>query len=462
MEPEFSEIPKTKDYRFYNWAKTFSCKPELYFKPATEDELINIIELARNNHKKIKVVGAGHSPSDLACTTDYMINLDKLNHVLEFDQKLMTVTVEAGIRLHQLNEELKSRGLALGNLGSISDQSVAGAISTATHGTGINYGVLSSLIIELTLILSSGARLNCSQNSNPDIFKAALCGVGSLGIITRITIQCEPRFRLEAIQKPVKLNEILDDLDNIVHSAEHVRFWWFPHTDDCVLWKANRSTKKKQSNTIGYFRETLLGFHLYQFILYFVRFQPTWIPSLTRTMFKLKFTKETFVVDDSYKVFNFDCLFPQYVNEWAIPWERTKEAIKKIEKWIEETNSNVHFPIEVRFVDEDDIWLSPAFGRKVCYIGIIMYRPYHAPVPYKKYWAAYEEIMRSCQGRPHWAKAHTMTSEELTKSYPKFQDFQRLREKLDPDGMFLNPYLRRHFLGEKGTTVDSKQFSAKL
>ncbi|CAG8433457.1 5291_t:CDS:2 [Ambispora gerdemannii] len=406
---------KQKNYQFRNWSSTFKCVPELYFRPKSEDELVNIVNLARENHKTIKVVGSGHSPSDLACTNEYMINLDDLNHVLEFDPKSRIITVEAGIRLFQLNQELKWRGIALSNLGAISDQSIAGAISSATHGTGINFGNLSTQVIGLTMITASGKKIHCSEVKDAEIFKAALCSVGALGIITRVTIQCEPEFRLEAEQQPMKLDTILNDLKEIVCSAEHVRFWWSPHTDDCA----------KQAETIGYFRETILGYHLYQFLLYLTRFYPPTIPRLAHLMFLIKFNKGTLMVDDSYKVFNSDCLFEQYVNEWAIPWERTAEALRKLGQWVRENDEKgiyVHFPVEVRFVDKDDIWLSPSYGRK----------------------------------------AHTMFKDELTKAYPKFKDFLELREELDPEGIFLNPYLRRHLLGEYGPKVDAAQFKARL
>ncbi|CAG8518944.1 9314_t:CDS:2, partial [Ambispora leptoticha] len=236
MSDQFAKTPNVgrtqKNYQFRNWADTFRCIPELYFRPESEDEIVNIVNLARENHKTVKVVGAGHSPSDLACTNEYMINLDDLNHVLEFDPKSLIVTVEAGIRLFQLNQELKWRGIALRSLGSISDQSIAGAISSATHGTGINFGNLSTQVIGLTLVTASGQKISCSKEKNTEIFKAALCSIGALGIITRVTIQCEAEFRLEAEQKPIKLDAILNDLEKVVYSAEHVRFWWFSPTDD--------------------------------------------------------------------------------------------------------------------------------------------------------------------------------------------------------------------------------------
>ncbi|CAG8738313.1 7867_t:CDS:2, partial [Funneliformis mosseae] len=260
-------------------------------------------------------------------------------------------------------------------------------------------------------------------------------------------IQCESAFKLESNQYPMKLNDILNDLDSIIYSAEHVRFWWFPHTENCIIWKADRTTGDLKIQQPSYFKDHIVSYHLYQFLLYITRYFPSTVPLLTTLMFNYKFSQPKQVINASYKQFNFDCLFPHYTNEWAIPLEKTKEALEKLYKWINGNDVFVHFPVEVRFVDKDDIWLSPAYNRKVCYIGIVMYRPYKKPVPYKRYWAAFEEIMRSCDGRAHWAKAHTMTAAELEKSYPKYKGFIELQKSLDPNGMFLNLYLKRHLFG---------------
>ncbi|RHZ55450.1 hypothetical protein Glove_415g29 [Diversispora epigaea] len=433
--------------KFHNWAKTFTCVPELYFEPECEEDVIMIVELAKTHNKKLKAIGSGHSPSDLPCTDGFMVNMNKLNRVLTVDLDAKTVTVEAGIKIHQLNEELNKYGLALSSLGSISDQTISGAISTATHGSGINFGNLCSQIISLTMVTASKGVLYCSNNVNPDIFKAASCGLGVLGIIINVTIQCENAFQLESIQTPEKLGKVLNILNEIIYSAEHVRIWCFPHTDDCIVWRINRTNKDPKPFSSNYVRDKLLSFHLFQFLLYISRFRPSSIPMVTRAMFKLNFSKPIHVIDTSYKVFNFDCLFPQYTNEWAIPLERTAEAIEKLITKIEEIGLKVHFPIEIRFVGQDDIWLSPNYERNCCYIGIIMYRPYNKSVPYKKYWTIFEDIMRNCDGRPHWAKKHTMSASELSKSYPKFNAFLNIHKQLDPSGIFLNSYLNKHLYG---------------
>ncbi|ORX92044.1 L-gulonolactone/D-arabinono-1,4-lactone oxidase [Basidiobolus meristosporus CBS 931.73] len=444
---------------YTNWAKTYTCTPELYFQPETEDEIVQIIQLAKANGKTIRVVGAAHSPSDLALTDGYLLNLDKLNKVLKvppLDLPLSIIqrhqpfhfrltiratefTVQAGIRLFQLHEELDKVGLAMSNLGSISDQSIAGVISTATHGTGVEYGCISTQVTELTLLTADCRRIQCSESHNVDLFHAALCSLGCLGIILELTIQCEPAFTLHSQQ---------EDFNELIRTAEHVRFWWIPHTEDVVVWKANRTEDKPEPAPYpGWFKDQFIRVHLYQYLLNVGRYVPSIIPYINQKYVHWLFAEKQVVKDRSDKVFNFDCLFPQYVNEWAIPWEHTADAIRDLRKFIEEANLKVHFSIEIRFVKEDKVWLSPAYETNVVYIGIIMYRPYGNPVSYKKYWAGYEKIMKSYRGRPHWAKAHPLTPSDLSKIYPKFNEFCQLRANLDPTGLFLNSYTRRHLLG---------------
>ncbi|KAI7866427.1 L-gulono-gamma-lactone oxidase [Spinellus fusiger] len=447
-----------ENHVFKNWSKTFSCTSELYFAPSTEKQIVQIVQLAHQHKRAVKVFGSGHSPSDLACTQDFHVNIDKMNAILRVDKEAHTITVEAGMSLHKLHVVLRENGLALSNLGSISDQSIAGVISTASHGTGAHYGCLSTMILDMTLVTATGKVLFCSPTVEPDVFNAARCGLGALGIITSITLKAEPDFRLEAIQLPYKFPDVLADWIGVIHSAEHVRVWWFPHTDDCVVWRANRTQKPKQAQSSSWWVERGLGVHAYQAALSVSRYCPTVIPSITKVMFNTLHARALHVVDDSNKVFNFDCLFPQYVNEWAIPWEDAPEAMRRLDAFINENDLKVHFPVEIRFVDEDDIWLSPCYRRKTCYIGVIMYRqvPYGSPVPYKKYWKAYEDIMRSYGGRPHWAKAHGQSREALEAVYPKFNEFIRVRDQLDPQNMFVNNYLERHIVAPQNQQTHSK------
>ncbi|KAI9505329.1 D-arabinono-1,4-lactone oxidase [Coemansia spiralis] len=443
---------KPRGYKFKNWAQTFSSRPQFYLTPRTELDIIEVIRIAGRHRLVVKPIGSGHSPSDIACTSMIMLNMDQMNRVVAHDPYTCTLTVEAGMRLQDLHQVLEQRGMALSSVGSISDQSVAGAIATATHGTGTQYGDLSSMVTQLVIVDGVGIRHECSEESNKDLFEAARCSLGALGIITQVTIQCEPMFTLHAVQTPDNLDNVLKNVDEVFGSAEHVRLWWFPHTDNVIVWRANRTTMSVQPSPESLVRDRLYGFHYYQLQLYKARFTPDDIPRLAAEHFRNRFDRRIEWVDKSYNVFNFDCLFPQYVNEWAVPLDRAAEALRQLRVWInsegrKKNGARVHFPVEVRCVRESSVWLSPAYGHKpVCYIGVIMYRPYHQPVPYKKYWRAYEDIMRTLHGRPHWAKAHTMFYYDLIKLYPKLDDFVRLRKACDPHGIFVNGYIRRHIL----------------
>jgi len=405
--------------------------------------------MAKKNNRKIRMVGSGHSPSDIACTDDIMISLSNLNRILEVNHQTNEVKVEAGITISKLNEQLLRHGLAISNLGSISDQTIAGAISTGTHGTGISFGILATMITSLEVITADGSLVGCSEKINGELFKAALCSLGCLGIIVTVTLKVEKAFKLHAIQAPSKLQDVLKDLDKLVKENQHFRFWWFPHTQNVITWAANRTEKRSVPILENWFQDRFLGYHLLEFLLYLSTFVPSSVPSLNTAYFQLLFSKLNEKVDQSFKVFNFDCLFKQYVTEWAIPIENTAEALIALEKFIESHDIKAHFPVEVRFVKKDEIPLSPAYGRDTCFIGIIMYRPYGQDTPIEKYWTGYTEIMQKYNGRPHWAKAYELTPDQLEKVYPKMEDFLTIRQQLDPNQMFVNDYIARHLLGKR-------------
>ncbi|KAI9593013.1 D-arabinono-1,4-lactone oxidase-domain-containing protein [Syncephalis fuscata] len=448
MADRTAKVKYRRNFIFKNWAATHRCQPEFYFEPETEAQVTEIIRRARAQGKTCRAIGAGHSPSDLACTNEYMIGTDRLNRFLSVDVATRRVRVQAGMRLYDLHKHLEQHQLALSNLGSISDQSIAGLITSGTHGTGADYGILSTLVTELTLVTADGALVTCSPDKLPRLFRAAQCSLGCLGIIVRVELQCEPSFHLRAAEMLTTMHEVLPHWHETVRSAEHVRMWWFPHSDDTVVWRADRTVEPTgRTPAISWFRDRLVGFHLYEFGLYVSRFMPYLLTSAIER-WKVAWLHRTPIVTvgPSYQVFNFDCLFSQRVNEWAVPASQAPEAIRQLKAVIQKKEFPVHFPIEIRFVAKDDIWLSPAQGHDVCYIGVIMYRPYNKPVPYKRFWKEYERIMHSLGGRPHWAKEHGLVYKDLVKLYPCLDDFLQVRQQVDPSGTFLNEYIRRHLL----------------
>ncbi|KDR74082.1 hypothetical protein GALMADRAFT_250832 [Galerina marginata CBS 339.88] len=443
-------LPKEKA-RFTNWGRSFVCTPSSIFEPENEFQCELVLELARREGKTLRVAGVGHSPSDLACTNEFMLRTTKLNRVLEVNTEKRYVVAQGGITLDDLNATLAKNNLAMTNLGSISEQSLAGVVTTATHGSGISYGVISMSVLALSLLLADGSRVTCSRNEHAELFMASICGLGATGIILSVQLEVEPAFRLQETQQSLPFDEVLQDLDKHVRSAEHVRFWWFPTRDIVRCSYSNRTTEAK--NPAGsWWWHTFMGHHVLQFLLFLGRyfmFLNRWIANFACWLL----SGDTIGVDDSYKIFNVDCRYPQHTTEWAVPYENTQACLRDLHSYLNKEFQDPdgirpHFPVEIRFSAADDIWLSPSYGQPVAWIGIIQYKPYGFNVPYRKLFKAYEEIVTRYQGRPHWAKPHLLQPDSLRKLYPHFDDFRRVIEDVDPEGIFRNEYVQRHIMGK--------------
>ncbi|XP_018423978.1 PREDICTED: L-gulonolactone oxidase-like [Nanorana parkeri] len=430
-------------FKFQNWAQTYGSNPELYFQPTCAEEVKEILDLARQRSKRVKVVGGGHSPSDIACTDDFMIRLDKMNKVLKVKRSSTYSKIVIGWLLSDPHSVIALHSLSAPRIGAVSEVAAAGVIGTGTHNTGISHGILPTQVLSLTMMTASGEILECSESVNADIFQAARLHLGSLGVILNLTLQCRSAFRLQEIQFSSPLQQVLDNLDSHLKASEYFRFYWFPHTENVSVYYQD-PTDKPPSFKTSWFWDCFVGYYLLELLLWISTFISSLVPTINRFFFWLLFSGRSERVDISYKVFNFDCRFKQHVQDWAIPIKKTSEALMQLKSWLEKNPHVVaHFPVEVRFARGDDILLSPCYNQDSCYMNIIMYRPYGKDVPHGEYWLEYEQIMKRVGGRPHWAKAHTCTRKDFEKMYPAFNKFKNIREKLDPTGMFLNAYLEK-------------------
>lgn len=422
-----------------NWGGTFGCRPLSIEYPANDDEVAGIVKSAAAAGETVKVFGAGHSFTEIACTNGRLVSLDRMGRILDVDKETNRVTVQAGIRLHRLNEELATLGLAMPNLGDIEYQSVAGAVSTSTHGTGAKLGGLATQIAGVEMILADGIRLRCSAEEDPQTFGAACVSLGALGVITSVTLQCVPAFRLHALEKPMKLEECLQRLDELVDTNNHFEFWWFPHTDGAYI-KSNNVTDqplKTKSPRRAWFEDIFLSNHVFGFACRIGRAFPDAIPRLNRiaagTLGKVE------IIARSDKVFTSPRLVRFAEMEYSIPRAAAADALRRVRDLIDTEGFKVSFIVEVRFTAPDAIPLSTAHGRESCYIAVHMYKG----TPYERYFRGVEAIMDDYQGRPHWGKIHFQTAETLRPRYPKFDEFIAVRDRLDPEGRFRNAYLDR-------------------
>ncbi|KPV72092.1 uncharacterized protein RHOBADRAFT_47275 [Rhodotorula graminis WP1] len=622
---------------FRNWATTFRSLVTARFKPTTVDQVRWAVELARREGRELRAAGAGHSPSDIVCTGGYLLDLRSLDKVLDVDSATQTFHAEGGIVLKNLHPIIAERGnLAISSLGSISDQTLAGAISTSTHGSGVSFPSISTTATFLDIVLplpdAPVVRVSRAADEDPDLFHAALCGLGAVGIVVGVGMRAERTFKLEEETFSMRFDEFTRHWSEIAESAEHVRCWWFPQVGRVKVSRLNRTDKPvtpRPSALSLWYSDIFLAKRVHALALFAARYVPSLLPYhawfmwtfvhqpgpvdwrlfarglwsrlsgrvtaddpwprveelegfadeakreeraaaasgdparaaanepqssvspaspassavtlvddeavlvddkklpapaaplmdlLTppytppalspsdgtsptrrpRSALPLSLPEPAFVtidtvldesldvdekrtsassttatspgkkhslpwpiledeptyrVDQSVNIFNYDCGFPQYTYESCVPYTSTGSALYALNDWHTRELAKpgyplrAHFPVEIRWADKDDAWLSPTGSGRGCYLGAIQYRPYNLPVPYRAHFARFAALL-GASARPHWAKTHQLTPGDLAALYPRLGDFVAVRERVDPQGVLANAYVRRHLMGE--------------
>jgi L-gulono-1,4-lactone dehydrogenase len=422
-----------------NWAGDQVCAPARIEQPSSEPELIAAVRRAADDGLPVRVAGAGHSFTDAACTDGAMISLDRMKSIVDVDRASGLVEVQAGIRLHDLGERLAEHGLAMENLGDIAVQALAGAISTATHGTGLRFPNLSAQVHALRIVTASGDVVTASADGDADLFRAARVAIGALGAISTVTLRCVPTYTLRRVDEPRPLEETLDALPQIVEAHEHWEFFTFPYTGIAFTRLSERTDEpaRPASKAVRVLKDVVAENLVLGAICRAGTLAPSAVPRLNRTLPKLASREER--VDRSDRVFANDRLVRFTEMEYAIPREHAAEAVRRILGLVESRNLPITFPLEVRFAPPDDAFIGPSFGRESCYIAVHVY----AGTPFESYFRGVEEIMSSYGGRPHWGKRHYLSEPQLRERYPEWDSFQAVRERLDPEGVFANSYTRR-------------------
>ena len=421
-----------------NWAGNQQCTPERIERPATEQGLVRIVKQAAAAGQRVKVVGSGHSFTGIALTDGRLIKLDDYGRVLSIDREKQTATVQAGITIARVSQQLDKQGLALENLGDINYQSISGAISTATHGTGRALGGIATQVTALRLITGDGSIVDCSADKEPDIFSAARVGLGALGIISTVTLRCVKAFNLRAVEMPERVDQVLERLDENIETNDHFEFFWVPDTGWALTKRNQRTTAPLATRgLLKEFRDDILVSNFaFEALCRIGRLRPSLIPRVARA---LPQTGRTEYVDKSYRVFSSSRMVRFYEMEYGIPAEAALEAFNRVRTFLKQSGLVPIFPVEVRFTKGDDIPLSTASGRDSCYIAVHVFEG----MQYQQYFEAVEDIMNDYGGRPHWGKLHFQTAETLAPRYPQWDEFQRIRALLDQEGRFSNPYLDR-------------------
>ncbi len=423
-----------------NWVGDQTCTPAAIERPGSVGEIAQAIERAAAAGRSVRVAGSGHSFTDAACTDGTLLSLERMDRVLDVDRDSGRVRVEAGITIHALNDRLAAHGLAFENLGDIDVQTIAGAISTATHGTGARLRNISAQVESLELVLADGSTLTCgAQDADPTTYLAARVGIGSLGAIAAVTLRCVPAFTLRGVDRPAPLEETLDRIDELGDANDHFELYAFPHTTTALTRTNNRvdEAPRPRSRAAAYAQDVLLTNHAFHAFCLLGRAAPRSIPRINRLVTKL--AGSSVRVDRSDRIFASPRLVRFTEMEYAIPRERLAEAVRRVLAVVPERGFHVPFPIEVRLVAPDHALLSPAYERPTGYVAVHMFEG----MAWEPYFRAVEQVMDDCDGRPHWGKRHFQTAETLRPRYPRWDDFQAVRARLDPDGRFANAYSDR-------------------
>lgn len=421
-----------------NWAGTVRCAPRRFLTPRGEEELANLVAGAEEDLLPIRAVGSGHSYSPLVETTGTIVSLDNLRGILDVDPDTAHATIAAGSKLKTLGEPLRDRGLALQNQGDVDYQSLAGALATGTHGTGVSLQCLSAHAVGFRLLLADGTTLDCSPTREPEVFRAAQVSLGVLGLVTRIRMQLRRACRLRDEIRVLRLEEALALLPELLPRHRHVELWWFPLADHISVRTMDEADAPPSDTPLKrFFKEAVLE----NWALLFLAELTRWVPSLSPVVSRLaaRAAGGRPYVDDSYRVFATGRFVRAKEMEYAVPAADGLACIRAIRDYVRAQRPRAFFPIEYRYVAADEIPLSPFYRRDSAVLSVHQY----APVSHHPYFRETERILLEFGGRPHWGKMHTLTAERLQPMYPEWEAFHAVRRRLDPRGKFLSPYLRR-------------------
>jgi L-gulono-1,4-lactone dehydrogenase len=422
-----------------NWAGDQSCRPARILRPQTREELAETVAGAAAAGEKVRVAASGHSFTEAALTEGTMIRLEALSGVIDADRDSGLVRVGGGTVLSDLNEQLAGIGLAMENLGDIDRQTIAGAISTGTHGTGAKLRNISAQVEGLELVLGDGSIRHLSAATDPELLRAARVGVGALGVISAVTLRCVPAFTLLRVDAPHPREEVLDSFDERADAHDHFELFTFPYSDLALVLERNRSEEppRPRGRAAAYLNDVVLENWALEALSATGKAIPRLIPALSRLAGRLASGSRT--SDRSDRVFANERRVRFTEMEYALPREHGPEAARRVVEWVRANRYPVFFPIEMRVSAGDDAALSMAHERETAYVAVHQYRG----MEWRPYFEAVEAIMDDYGGRPHWGKRHFQTAATLAERYPAWEDFQRARATLDPNRTFTNEYTDR-------------------
>jgi L-gulono-1,4-lactone dehydrogenase len=422
-----------------NWAGDQTCTPFERLRPRRIEEVAEAIGAAVAAGRKVGIAGSGHSFTEAAMTDGTMIDLGALSGVIDADRESGLVKVGGGTVIAQLNEELSGLGLAMENLGDIDRQTIAGAISTGTHGTGARLRNISSQVEAMELVLADGSVRELDAKRDPDPLRAARVSIGALGAISTVTLRCLPAFTLHRVDSPRPREQVLDSFQKGADANDHFELFTFPYADSALVLERNRTEEppRPRGKVGGFLNDILLENWALEAISAAGKLFPRGIPSFSRLAARL--ASGSVAIDRSDRIFANVRRVRFTEMEYGVPRDQGPEAVRRVIDWVRSNRYPVFFPIEMRVTAGDDALLSPSHERDTAYIAVHQYRG----MEWRPYFEAVEAIMDEYGGRPHWGKRHFQTAATLAERYPRWAEFQAARDELDPGRAFTNEYAER-------------------
>lgn len=423
--------------RWTNWARTVEWEPARLVEPGDLEGIVRAVDEARRTRSHLRVIGSGHSFTPLAATSDTLLSLDRYSGLVSVGGAC--ATVRAGTKLADLGPVLADHGVAQENLGDIDEQALAGAVATGTHGTGAGLGSIATQVRGLRVVTGTGDLLAVSEERDPELLEAAVVSLGALGVVTELDIEVVPAYRLRYRTEGRDLDDVLGQIHDLARRHRHFEFFWLPYSGRAQVKVQDITQREATSGLRRWLNETLVENVGLGLISEVARTFPSLAPRIGELEGRMVGSDEG--VASSYAVFANRRWNRFNEMEYAVPVEQVTEVLTDLRELLHSRRLPVHFPIEVRFVAADDLWLSPTYGRDCAYVAVHTYRE----MPFREYFLAAERVLLGHGGRPHWGKVHSLGPTELRERYPRFDDFLALRERMDPERIFLNDYLTRLF-----------------
>lgn len=429
---------------WHNWSRAQTAHPQAFVQPATEAELVGVVRDAAARGLHVKTVGAGHSFTPAAVTHGVLVNLDNLTGLVHVDKDAMEVTFLAGTRLRDIPGLLRPHGLALANQGDVDPQSLAGALSTSTHGTGVGFTGFAGMVRGLRIVTADGV-VHDAGPGDP-LFECGRVSIGALGVLTQVRMAVVDTFILSAVEKAEPLGPVVENFTALAHEVDHLEYYWFPGTSVAHVKRNTRHPLSDRDNVPGsvprwksVIDDELVSNAAYGAMCRVMSVAPKTTGFFNRVSAGALAQRE--YADVAHDVFVSKRRVRFNEMEYSVPLADAPEVLAEVHRAIDACGIPVGFPIEVRATAADDVPLSTAKGRESCYIAA---HRYHRD-DYREFFRVLEPILVAAGGRPHWGKHHTLGFAELSAVHEDLTTVAALRSQVDPDGMFRNPYVDRVF-----------------